>query len=189
MVIDCTPQKCASIRDYLESEKRAGVLYFGMHESDSALMTCFLQSFDEGGHIHFVDGSDGGYAIAAKGLKAQISRDRAQAIHGTRSSIPRIAVVAVLALNADLTLADGALLDSGFAFAEKAHVRHRLRFYSSSQNRQGRRSAIPVACPMHSLMVRGPRLLLRRKPKSLCSSPDFCCWQPPDSGAGQAVPV
>ena len=37
-------------------------------------MTCFLQKLEDGKHIHFIDGGDGGYAIAAKQLKAQIKR-------------------------------------------------------------------------------------------------------------------
>ncbi len=71
MVIDCSSKACESIRAYLEEERRAGALYFGICASGSALLTCFLESFEEGGHIHFVDGSDGGYAVAAKELKSQ----------------------------------------------------------------------------------------------------------------------
>jgi hypothetical protein len=32
-------------------------------------MTCFVSGFGDGQHIHFIDGDDGGYAIAAKALK------------------------------------------------------------------------------------------------------------------------
>ena len=63
MVIDCRSEMRDRIRAALEDERRAGAILFGLHASGSALMTCFLQSFDEGGHIHFVDGSDGGYAV------------------------------------------------------------------------------------------------------------------------------
>ncbi len=74
MVIDCSKAMHTKIRTYLENERAAGTVYFGIYQSDSALMTCFLQSHDEGGHIHFVDGNDGGYALAAKELKAQIAQ-------------------------------------------------------------------------------------------------------------------
>ena len=74
MVIDCSKAMHTKIRTYLENERAAGTVYFGIYQSDSALMTCFLQSNDEGGHIHFVDGNDGGYALAAKELKAQIAQ-------------------------------------------------------------------------------------------------------------------
>lgn len=73
MVIDCTPTMQQTVRALLERERAAGNLYFGMHASPSALMTCFLQRLEHGGHIHFVDGNDGGYAMAAIELKAQMA--------------------------------------------------------------------------------------------------------------------
>jgi hypothetical protein len=36
-------------------------------------MTCFIRRLEEGGHVHFIDGNDGGYAMAAVELKAQIA--------------------------------------------------------------------------------------------------------------------
>lgn len=73
MVIDCSPAMQKAIRALLERERAAGTVYFGLHASPSALMTCFLQRLEDGGHVHFVDGSDGGYAMAALELKAQIA--------------------------------------------------------------------------------------------------------------------
>jgi hypothetical protein len=43
-----------------------------MHKSREALMTCIVQSYN-GNHLHFVDGSDGGYALAARELKRRLS--------------------------------------------------------------------------------------------------------------------
>ena len=54
----------------LESRYQSGELFYGVHFSSQALMTCLVFSLDH--HIHFVDGGDGGYALAAKQLKAQI---------------------------------------------------------------------------------------------------------------------
>ena len=34
-------------------------------------MTCFVDGLSDGKHIHFIDGGDGGYAMAAMKLKAQ----------------------------------------------------------------------------------------------------------------------
>ena len=34
-------------------------------------MTCVITRY-EGDHVHFVDGSDGGYALAAKRMKEQL---------------------------------------------------------------------------------------------------------------------
>jgi hypothetical protein len=71
MVVDCTPAQAAQIRDTLEGYKARGEIHYGVYESDSALMTCFVYGLNEGEHVHFVDGGDGGYALAAKQFKAQ----------------------------------------------------------------------------------------------------------------------
>lgn len=42
-----------------------------MYKSRKALVTCLVQSYN-GNHMHFLDGSDGGYALAARGHKQQI---------------------------------------------------------------------------------------------------------------------
>ncbi len=75
MVIDCSPSMQKAIRQLLERERAEGNIYFGLHASPTALMTCFIQTLEEGGHLHFVDGNDGGYAMAAVELKAQIAGD------------------------------------------------------------------------------------------------------------------
>jgi hypothetical protein len=36
-------------------------------------MTCLLFSLEDSRHIHFIDGADGGFTYAAKGLKAQLA--------------------------------------------------------------------------------------------------------------------
>lgn len=70
MVLDLTPMQRDAIRAFLETERAAGTLRYGLHESSEALMTCAIGSY-AGDHIHFVDGAAGGYALAAKQLKAQ----------------------------------------------------------------------------------------------------------------------
>jgi hypothetical protein len=71
MVIDGDDEQAATLRAYLEAERSAGRLVFGMHKSKQALVTCIIQNYN-GNHTHFVDGSDGGYALAARELKAQL---------------------------------------------------------------------------------------------------------------------
>jgi len=71
MVIDGSEAQYRDLREYLDGEHREGRLVYGMHKSREALMTCIVFSYN-GNHVHFVDGSDGGYAIAAQGLKAQL---------------------------------------------------------------------------------------------------------------------
>lgn len=74
MVLDCRPEEVAALERHLEALRKKGLLYFGLHGAPAALLTCYVQSTDPGGHIHFVDGSNGGYALAAKQLKAQASK-------------------------------------------------------------------------------------------------------------------
>ncbi|MBK6576327.1 MAG: DUF3095 domain-containing protein [Sandaracinaceae bacterium] len=71
MVLDASPAALAALRERLSAEHRAGRLCFGIHTSDTALMTCVIDGYD-GNHVHFVDGADGGYALAAKELKGQL---------------------------------------------------------------------------------------------------------------------
>jgi hypothetical protein len=74
MVIDCTPEQAAAIRAHLDSEWRSGTIDFGTHVADAALMTCFVRSTEDAGHIHFIDGANGGYALAAAEMKARMAQ-------------------------------------------------------------------------------------------------------------------
>lgn len=56
----------------LDRLKREGKLLYGIHVSNRALMTCLLNA-DSAHEVHFVDAADGGYALAAKMLKEQLS--------------------------------------------------------------------------------------------------------------------
>jgi hypothetical protein len=72
MIIDCTPVQAEEIQKTLEAMYQDEELFYGVHESDTSLMTCYVNGLQEGKHIHFVDGGDGGYAMAAKQLKQQM---------------------------------------------------------------------------------------------------------------------
>jgi hypothetical protein len=72
MVLDVSSSEIASVRTYLEQQRVLGRLVYGTHEAASALVTCFVRSY-AGKHLHFVDGDDGGYALAARELKAQLA--------------------------------------------------------------------------------------------------------------------
>jgi len=73
MVVDCTHPQAKAMVKYLTGRYEAGEIVFGTHMSDSALMTCFVQTTESDGHIHFIDGNDGGYALAATQLKQQLA--------------------------------------------------------------------------------------------------------------------
>jgi hypothetical protein len=72
MVVDCTTEQCAAVRALLERLAAEGSVSYGLHEAAEALMTCFVYDVKDGGHIHFIDGGDGGYAMAARQFKAQL---------------------------------------------------------------------------------------------------------------------
>ena len=72
MVISGGSSERASLSSYLEEKYKQGMLVYGIHVSDRAVMTCLV--FERmGKQVHFVDGADGGYALAAKALKEQAS--------------------------------------------------------------------------------------------------------------------
>ena len=71
MVIAGDALQRENLTDYLEQKYRSGKLVYGLHVSDRALLTCLV--FDRNGRqVHFVDGADGGYAMAAKEMRARM---------------------------------------------------------------------------------------------------------------------
>lgn len=69
LVLDLTPEQLSAVKSHLEKAFAAGELVFGLHVSDSALMTCFVEDIGNSRHIHFVDGADGGLSMAAAEFK------------------------------------------------------------------------------------------------------------------------
>ncbi|MGQ0749340.1 MAG: DUF3095 domain-containing protein [Betaproteobacteria bacterium] len=72
MVMDGSESQSERLQDFLEQEYLDERLVYGMHKSREALVTCIVQSYS-GNHLHFVDGSDGGYAVAARQLKQRLA--------------------------------------------------------------------------------------------------------------------
>ena len=68
MVIAGNPQQSRKLEQFLEKKYQDGRLVYGLHLSDRALMTCLVFERD-GRQVHFVDGADGGYALAAEAMK------------------------------------------------------------------------------------------------------------------------
>lgn len=75
LVLDCTEQQIADMEEVLEQMRSDGEIAYGIHTADSALMTCLVFSLESSQHVHFMDGGDGGFAIAAKQLKAQLAEE------------------------------------------------------------------------------------------------------------------
>ena len=73
MVLDVSLDQADEIEAYLAAEHTKGRLLYGTHRADSALMTCLVFSLEQSQHIHFIDGADGGFALAAQGFKKQLA--------------------------------------------------------------------------------------------------------------------
>lgn len=72
MIFSCPPEDLPNIRKLCERYREDEGVFYGIHASENALMTCYVPSFGDGEHIHFIDGGSGGYAMAAKELKEQM---------------------------------------------------------------------------------------------------------------------
>jgi Protein of unknown function (DUF3095) len=70
MILDCTPELEQALTRRLVKAASEGVVRYGLHRQDAAMMTCFTPSALRSDHVHFIDGARGGYASAATALKA-----------------------------------------------------------------------------------------------------------------------
>jgi hypothetical protein len=70
MTIDVTGDQLTRIEALLAKAAAEGLCRYGLHTQASALMTCIVPTPMTRDHMHFVDGGAGGYAEAAKRLKA-----------------------------------------------------------------------------------------------------------------------
>jgi len=70
MILDCTAELESELTKRLLAAAAAGVVRYGLHRQDAAMMTCFTPSAMRADHVHFIDGARGGYASAATALKA-----------------------------------------------------------------------------------------------------------------------
>ncbi|MBU3013811.1 DUF3095 domain-containing protein [Poseidonibacter lekithochrous] len=73
MIVATDYLQTTALEKYLESEFLNKNIQYGLHKSDSSLMTCIIFQ-RHGKHIHFVDGSNGGYASASKNLKESLTK-------------------------------------------------------------------------------------------------------------------
>jgi hypothetical protein len=70
MILDCTEELASALSDRLARAAASGIVRYGLHRQDAAMMTCFTPSVMRADHVHFIDGARGGYASAATALKA-----------------------------------------------------------------------------------------------------------------------
>lgn len=72
MIVDCSPGMAQKIEDTLSAAARDAHIRYGCHREDAAIMTCFAPSPSQPTHVHFIDGAQGGYALAASALKQRL---------------------------------------------------------------------------------------------------------------------
>jgi hypothetical protein len=70
MILDCTPELECALTQRLARAASTGIVRYGLHRQDAAMMTCFTPSALRSDHVHFIDGARGGYASAVTALKA-----------------------------------------------------------------------------------------------------------------------
>jgi hypothetical protein len=70
MTIDCDAATVTDLREILDVAVQAGIIRYGLHEQDEAMMTCIVPSAMQNDHVHFIDGASGGYTQAAAAIKA-----------------------------------------------------------------------------------------------------------------------
>ncbi len=69
MIVDCSPELADEIERRCAAAAREGIVRYGTHRQEAAMMTCFTPSPTRADHVHFVDGASGGYALAALAMK------------------------------------------------------------------------------------------------------------------------
>ncbi|MDX0565997.1 DUF3095 family protein [Sinorhizobium medicae] len=79
MTIDVSLDRLRRIEERLKQGVAAGICRYGLHRQDAALMTCIVPTPMSRDHMHFIDGAAGGYAVAARNLKATLAGNVSQA--------------------------------------------------------------------------------------------------------------
>lgn len=69
LVLDCSEDETNRIEEVLEDFFKQGMICYGTHRANHALMTCLVFNLNQSQHVHFIDGGDGGFAVAAQDLK------------------------------------------------------------------------------------------------------------------------
>lgn len=69
MTIDCDLTTRDRIVEVLGEARAQGMIRYGLHAQDEALLTCIVPSASRDDHVHFVDGAAGGYTRAATNMR------------------------------------------------------------------------------------------------------------------------
>ena len=72
-VLAGTGAQRSALNAWLEERYARGELVYGLHVTDRAHMTCLVFNY-AGRHLHFIDGADGGFFLAARAFKERATR-------------------------------------------------------------------------------------------------------------------
>lgn len=72
-VIAGTSEQRQQLETALDQLEATGLIHYGLFVSSESVMSCYVRDRKDK-HIHFVDGADGGYTMAAKVWKEKIAR-------------------------------------------------------------------------------------------------------------------
>ncbi len=73
LVVSGTVEQRMEIQSRFENLYKEKKIAYGIHPSFDAITTCYVTNY-QGHHVHFIDGSDGGYAKASQDLKMRLKR-------------------------------------------------------------------------------------------------------------------
>ncbi len=74
LTMDCTAEFADRLEALLAKAAADHMVLYGLHRQNTALITCFVPNVTRHDHVHFIDGAEGGYAEAARSLKAMAAR-------------------------------------------------------------------------------------------------------------------
>lgn len=70
LVLSGDKEQREELEQFLEKLKKESRIQYGIHVSDSAIITCLVEQ-RQSMHFHFIDAAGGGYASAAKAMKTE----------------------------------------------------------------------------------------------------------------------
>jgi len=72
-VMSGAPEQRLQLTQQLDAWEAVGDLWYGLYVSSESIMSCYVRGRDDE-HIHFIDGSGGGYTQAARMLKQKLGK-------------------------------------------------------------------------------------------------------------------
>jgi hypothetical protein len=77
LVVDGSDEQSKQMEEFLEEEFQKENCIYGIFRAPQAIITCLIRSY-QGDHTHLVDGSNGGYAMAAKNFKMRLKESKSR---------------------------------------------------------------------------------------------------------------